>query len=390
MTHETAFKQLCQLCSQNTVVIEIDPSALAWPLIWKAALRHRVAPVLTDRLKQLGIAPPDDIAEQMLAHNRKNLLKGMKQSAELVFLTELFEQHEIPFMAFKGLAFNHLVGLELSQRHTGDIDLLLAQTEDLWRTDQLLQAQGYQRKTPPASLILNTPQKKNFLKYAKDMTYWHPEKHINLELHFKLNNNNLLFPVAPAELYANKTSINIGNTPIPVMSKLDHQLYLLVHGAVSRWFRLKWLCDIPLISHNGRDYNTALLERATNLGVERMVIQGLWLAHEQLRMPIPDSIQVQHDNNPAVQKLIEFAKQHQLGVEPAQWHFGSLLPNLGFKLSTIFWYQWLLRAGAHYKTNQVGAYLTNAVDWDTVSLPAVLFGLYYPLRPFLWLKRQLQ
>ncbi len=64
----------------------------------------------------------------MTVHNHKNLLKGMNQSAELVHLTQLFQAENIPFLAFKGIAFNHLAGIELSQRHTGDMDILLTES----------------------------------------------------------------------------------------------------------------------------------------------------------------------------------------------------------------------------------------------------------------------
>jgi hypothetical protein len=383
------FDTLCLLCSPNTSPDDLTQRTIDWQAIWQLAVRHRVVPVMTDTMRQLGIQPPADIAQRMAVHNKENVLKGMKQSAELVLLTHLFQAHNIPFLAFKGLAFNHLAGIELHQRHTGDMDILLAQIDDLSRTDQLLQTQGYQRKTPSAGMIFNAPQQKHFLTYGKDMTYWHPQKKINLELHFKLTNNSLLFPVSPAELYANRSHINIGETSIPVMSKTDHLLYLLVHGAVSRWFRLKWLSDIPLISRNGQHYEApTFLTRAQYLGVERMVMQGLWLAHEQLGMPIPATILTQHKRNAATKKLVQLAKQHQRGAEPLQRRFRGVVSRLGFMLSTDFWYAWLLRHEVRYKVNQVAVYLTHFMDWDTLRLPAALFWLYYPLRPLLWLKRQ--
>lgn len=384
------FNILCLLCSPSTTPDDLSELSIDWRAIWQLALRHRVVPVMSDRIKHLNIVVPESINQQMAAHNQQNLLKGMRQSAELVFLTHLFQTHNIPFLAFKGLALHHLTGLELNQRHMGDMDILLAKMEDLWRTDQLLQAQGYQRKTPSTGTVLNVPQKKHFLTYDKDMTYWHPEKKINLELHFKLTNNPLLFPVSPAELYANRSDIMLGTTAVPVMSKTDHQIYLLVHGAVSRWFRLKWLCDIPLISRNGRDYDSAtLLNRAESLGVERMVIQGLWLAHAQLGMPIPDAVPIQYAANPAIRKLVQLTEQHQLGAEPLHRRFSGRLSGFSFMLSMIFRYAWLLRPETRYKIRQVSVYATHFADWQTFPLPAFLFVLYYPLRPILWLKRHL-
>ena len=386
---DTNFNTLCKLCSINTTAADLNPESIDWQIVWQLALRHRVVPVMTDGMKRLGITAPDGIARQMDDHNRQNLLKGMKQSAELVYLTQLFEKHDIPFLAFKGLAFNQLTGLELNQRHTGDIDVLLASTDDVWRTDQLLQAEGYQRKTPIES-ALNAPQQRYYLKHGKDLTCWHPQKAIYLELHFKLFNNDHLIDLSSGQLYTNHSLIKIGSVSIPVISKNDHQLYILIHGAISCWFRLKWLSDVPRISDNGQAYlSPEFWSRVKALGVERMVTQSLWLAHEQLGMPITEEVKIRKKNDPAIKKLILAAKQYQVEGEPHQRVFSGVFDRLYSTLASVLRYPLLLRNQFIYKLTHIKSYLVSYIDWQTHPLPTTLFWLYYPLRPVLWLKRWL-
>ena len=97
---------------------------------------------MADRIKQLDIVVPDDVAKMMADNVQKNLFKGMKQAAELVRLTQLFEENDIPFVVFKGIALVKLMGLELNQRHHGDIDILLANVDDVWKADKALRSIG--------------------------------------------------------------------------------------------------------------------------------------------------------------------------------------------------------------------------------------------------------
>lgn len=373
-----AFQQLCQLCSPNRSREDINDD-LDWMAIWQLAKRHRVVPVLSDRLKQLGILAPDDIKSRITKHNINNLHQGLQQAAELVRLTKLFGEHNIPFVAFKGIALSKLMGLELHQRHNGDIDLLLANADDLWQVDDLLVKKGYLRHDPDHLLQLNASQQKFFECYGKDLVYLHPETKIRLELHFKLFNNNRLLDLPAISVYQNRTFIKVGTTSIPIMNKTDHQLYLLIHGALSGWFRLKWLCDIPLISQNGEAFlSTRFLTEIKKQKIERIVLQSLWLANQQLDMPISNLIKHSYRDKKISNKLVKLAKAQQYAN--AQIKADSLKKNV--------LYACLLKSGFYYKCNQIIMHLTNFHDWQKLPLAHWLFWLYFPLRPLLWLKRQ--
>lgn len=380
------FKKLCQLCSANFSKEEVLAEEIDWCAIWKLAIRHRVVPVMADRIKALGIAVPVDVASLIADHVQKNLFKGMKQAAELVNLTKLFEGHGIPFVAFKGIALLKLMGLELHQRHHGDIDVLLADVEDVFKADMALRSAGYKRTNPPQGFSLNKHQEKYFKKYMKDVIYHHPEKSIQLELHFKLCLNDKLLPITSRMVYSNRSTVLINSHTVPVMNVLDHQVYLLVHGAVSRWFRLKWLCDIPLVSDNGQAYSsTDFLKRINDLDLRRVAALGSGLALELLSMPsAPGTLQYGRSSQ-IVSLMYKVVKMNLANDDPYHMTFLTRLHSL-VVFSLI--YRALFKKGTAYKLDHFRSYLTTIPDWEALKLPPYLFFLYFPLRPFLWLRRQ--
>ena len=378
------FDLLCKLCSAN---VTIDSGPLHWAELWRLAERHRVAPLVIERIKQQDIPVPDDMAQHMAWHHQNNLYKGINQAAEVVRLTKLFQTHTIPFMLFKGIALTKLMGLELHQRHVGDMDLLLASVNDLWRADDLLQQLGYKRKLPPENMSLNTRQRQTLQFVRKDLIYFHPQKQIMLELHFKLYINFNVFPLSLAELFQNRTYITLGQVRIPVMSRQDHLLYLLVHGSISHWFCLKWLCDIPAISDNGKHYmHPENFDRMKALGLERMTSQGLYLANQLLGMPIHDEVRKYHRQNVIVPKLVRHAQKKLLApAKSTVWL--SPLTRLSSVMKDAL-YCANLRTEWQYKvTELIKIHWLNRSDWEKLTLPAPLFFLHYLLRPFIFLFR---
>lgn len=388
-TMNESFATLCQLCSINTQSENLDPKTINWQSVWELALRQRVVPVIADRIKQLGITVPDDIARLMEENIQNNLFKGMKQAAELISLTQLFQQHNIRFVVFKGIAQIKLADLELHQRHHGDIDLLIENSDDLWRADKVLREKmGYRRLKLASINKLNSSQEKHLLAYDKDITYI-SKKGINIELHFKLLPSNTMCPFSSQHIFSNRTHFLLGNTLVPCMNKKNHQLYLLLHGSISRWFRLKWLCDIPRISDNGKCYiDSEILEKDQTTSTERMISQGLGMAHKFLSMPISDNVKKQLKNDPKISFITNKSEEFLTSEKVLFEHRPKISQNFLTYYFNLLKYKLCLMKDWQYKKDVIKQNATDTLDWESISLPAILFPLYYLIHPFLWLKRQ--
>lgn len=385
-----SFMTLCQLCSPNTSNDRLNSENIDWQAVWELALRHRVIPVMADRVKQSGIHVPNDVAQLMEEFVQQNLLTGMKQAAELVNLTQLFQQHNIPFVVFKGIALSKLAGLELHQRHHGDIDILLENSGDLWRADRILKEEmGYRRLKLANTMELNSSQEKHLLTYDKDIGYMNKKKDINIELHFKLLPSKTMCILSSKQVYKDRTSFLVGNTKIPSMSKKDHQLYLLLHGSISRWFRLKWLCDIPGISDNGTCYLLSeFMEKIKKFSIERMALQGLVTAHKFLLMPISNDVKNELNTDPIVYFITSKSEEFLTSTKTLVEHRPNPSQNFFSYYLDLLKYKFYLMKDWEYKKDVIKQYSTDTSDWECISFPSAFFPLYYLIHPFLWLKRQ--
>ena len=189
--------------------------------------------------------------------------------------------------------------------------------------------------------------------------------------------------------YQRRSTCLIGQTAVPCMSQTDHQLYLLLHGAISHWFRLKWLSDIPMISLQGQAYQQPKFwQQAQSLGIERMVALGLNLAHQLIKMPISTSIAQYHASQPVVQRLTRQAQAALLRPKPMYTNINNLHDKITWYFSYRTRHQLALKQSIPYKIRWFGTYATDIEDWQTLPLPDAFFFLYYPLRPFIWLYQQ--
>ena len=352
---------------------------LDWPLFLRLAARHRVAPLVWRSLKTVGhTSIPQQTQRDLRQRVETNTLNALTQAAALVRLVRRFEGAGIRVLPLKGpvLAVQAYGAVEL--RHAGDLDLLV-DPESVWEVDRLLTDAGYVRAIP--DYPLSSGQAAAFMKIRKDFSYTHAERDIRVELHWRLSPNAYLLPLSLDELWPKRERVRLGSYGVAAMPRQELVLYLCAHGAHTGWFRLKWLCDLPeLTSHDSGIDMSQLIVRAHDLGVARMLFQGLLLAHHMLDTPLPDSLSAEMRQDRTVQSLVHLATRALLQDErywstdhtPIAW------------MPTQFRYRLKLRANLRYKWHNAYFYSLWTEDFRLIRLPDRLFPLYFVLAPFLW------
>jgi len=155
-------------------------------------------------------------------------------------------------------------------------------------------------------------------------------------------------------------------------------LYLCAHGAKHAWYNLKWLADIPPLLARLDDPD-ALVQRAGQLALRRVLAQTLVLCRDLLATPLSPPLTALIDAEPNAHALATHARRVMLRDDRRDRSVGDKLRRWRYmtRLKTTPAYRWRETAG----------YLSNCEDWRTLPLPDRLFWLYYPLRPLLWLRR---
>jgi putative nucleotidyltransferase-like protein len=358
---------------------------LDWQIFLDLLDRHSVFPLVWHSLETCDDLPiPEPIRQSLHRQAQKHVQDALIQAADLIRLVQCFERAGIPVMPLKGPVLAMQAYGTLALRHVGDLDLLinLASVED---ADRILVDAGYTRTTP--GFTLSPGQTRAFKKIRKDFSYSHGTRAMHVELHWRWCQNAYLFPLSFEEIYASRVFVKLSSICITAMPREVLLLYLCAHGAHTGWFRLKWLCDLPALIDAGVGLDmAALMRQARDLGVLRVLSQGLLLAHHVLDMPLPPLIsEIIRQDRIVRQGLVHIAKQ-ALVQDTCYWTEHAPVSWMPVQLL----YRLKLRANFRYKWHNIYFYSLWTEDWELVRLPERLLVLYFVLRPFLWIMRRLR
>ena len=128
---------------------------------------------------------------------------------------------------------------------------------------------------------------------------------------------------------------------------------------------------------------TGLMARATELGVQRPLTQGLVLSNLLLGSHLPDPVRAYAEHDRVMPRLIKAGLNGIL----------MRLPDSGSRTIRVLVQEKLneikLRRELRYKLHCLSTSLTSPNDWNVLRLPDVFFPLYFVLRPLLWCWRWL-
>ncbi|MCX6183277.1 MAG: nucleotidyltransferase family protein [Bacteroidetes bacterium] len=196
-------------------------------------VKHKLQLFLADQFT-------DSLQQKITADSRK----AFRQQKTLLELNALFQQNQLSFLLLKGLALNQILHGNKLCRPSLDIDLLIAPNE-LFRINNILLAAGWKRTSPEFEIKEN--QKEVLIKNFDQFLYHHPEKKVNLEIHWRLFRNNYILPLSFQDIWKEKQTIKIGNTEFSTMGNAQYLAYLLLHGFQHAWERLMWLVDLDIL-----------------------------------------------------------------------------------------------------------------------------------------------
>lgn len=354
-------------------------AGLDWPFLLELVDRHRVAPLLWRALRALPAGSVDAaVLDALRTRVDANTRKALLQVREMLRLRQALQAHDIAWLVFKGPVLAMQAYGDLSLRHAGDLDVLIAEL-DVATAERLLEALGYQRVSP--GFALSPRQRRAFADRFADFGYLHGQHQLKVELHWRLFYNRHLLPLDGAGVSARGGSQPLGGVDVAAMAWSDLMLYLCAHGAKHGWFRLFWLVDVDrLLQGCSEPQQQALLQRAIALGAERMVLQALLLAHRLLATPVAPAVLRVAERDEAVARLVAAAMDALTGPASRWSDEGGRSPRQAWRMLC---YGLRLRRGLAYRWRELTGSLVNPPDWQRLRLPDALFFLYLPLRPLL-------
>lgn len=253
------------------------------------ARRHRVEPPLHALLAEAtgGWQPAKETMDALGEDYRKNTERILRSIAWLQQLTQALAAEGIEARPLKGLPLAAQAHERIADRHCGDLDLLIDSNRLRDRADLVARALGLR----PHLELTQAPLR---LRRAlhKDDCYVSPDG-LKVELHYHRDGiGQLVFP----------DFLVFGSRAwqaCSVVSVVTHRLYgtplllyLLSHGARSRWRRLKWLLDIRRLTHDfDADAWIELRNAAKSENLELQARVGLHLLNAAFDVPSLSALQ---------------------------------------------------------------------------------------------------
>lgn len=341
---------------------------LNWEQLIEMALRHGIMPLLYSNLRATcSDLVPEKYMERLAELFRSNTARNIFLTSELLKILNILEVNGIPAIPYKGPALAVQLYNDLRLRRFVDLDVLIRQ-RDMGPAKDLLILQGYKPK-----LQMNQTQERALFRSECDQVFTKHDNKVMLEVHWAITPPFFSFSFETEQILKRQIKIDLAGAKVAAPAPEDLLLILCVNGTKDMWGRLELICGVAeLLRDNPRMNWQQVLDQARESGGERMLLLGLFLAHSLLEVELPKE----------VSQKIEAAKVIQsLAAEVCTALFEGAGEHLGLIRLTLF----RLRAKEHLRDN-IRYCLLRAItpthkDLVLLPLPALLFPLYYLLRP---------
>jgi len=344
-----------------------------WNQFVKLVRHHRVYPQLYADTGGAGLIP-SDVLQALGGDYRQNTWRMLALSGELDRVCRSLAERGVRSLTLKGPALaRHLYG-DVSLRTSKDLDILIP-VGDLGRAEQLLQELGYTADDPIPRGLGDWKWK------IHHVSFTNPKTRIQVEVHWRLNGDIGKEPSFEA-LWRGRQPCAL--SPALFMPGDAHLfMYLVTHGARHGWFRLRWLADIDRMVRRGLDWE-ALIPLLKRYHALDQTGQALVLASALLHTPIPG----------AMSRHLAAGRGHALADQVLGFIGDAVVlttdPSAGELSKTYKRYLFDLKTKREKWRYAISRLYPSFRDAEALPLPRQLYFLYFPLRPFVWLWRQVR
>jgi hypothetical protein len=311
---------------------------------------------------------------------RQKTLSSMSKVAELLRLSGIFKVNGLNFIPLKGPILSWSLHKDFFTRISNDLDILI-QFDDLDKCSDTMRKEGYE------AMFFDFPKTKNrkklVLKINNQISFFHPQKKIHIEIHWNL----IKYPIIPKIelnqlLKNNFNSIVVHGETFTVFNKELEFVYLVLHGALHAWFRLKWLHDIYAYSKDENLDWDKVIDLSKHFKAQHLVYQSLFLADKYWVLP---SI-IKQKYLDEIENINPFIKNYPLKRIARETTTPSGFSNWVNYLYGDTKYSLLLFSEVKYKISYLKRVLFR--EKEILILPDSLTFLYFVFRPinFIYLK----
>lgn len=353
---------------QSDRILALVGSPLDWDYLLRLATRHRLRSLLYWHLSQ--ICPqevPESVLSDLRATFQRTATRNLFLTWQLLELLDAFKADGIAAIPFKGPVLAASLYNNVALRPFDDLDLFVHRA-DISRVREILAHRGFQPLYDLTAL-----QDANYQDSNCELCFVNERGRVAVDLHWGIAPDYFAVPFEPQDWWDRASNVMLGDREVHSLSPEDLLLYLCVHGTKHTWERLLWLTDVfELIQAYPALHYDDVFERAAGMHSTRMLLLGLALSRDLLGAVLPEPVEDRLARDRAIPSLVARITQNLGGDREGH---ADMVSASTFRLK------------ARERFIDQAAYCLKLAttptinDWAWVSLPRVLFPLYYVLRP---------
>ena len=375
-TNEMKLLLLCSVKdpspAQQEEIESIIIEGIDWGLFLQIVKKHRIYTLVFHNLAKIKSVDIDKRALSALQQmNQQKVLQSVKLTAELVSLARLMNDHGIRVLSLKGPLLARNIYGDVSFRFSKDLDILVSE-QDIERTGQLLLANGYE--STGLEVNLSPKQKAHAIKTQHHFVYKKPGG-IIVELHWR----RYQFSVSQFNrLWLKRREQVLSGQIINVLSAEDEFIYLLIHGSIHGYARLRWLCDIAEIMKKDELPWQEIIAQANEMDIMQVLVQAAILCDCLLNTRIPELLKVPTASNKLGQRMAAMAI-------PIIIETDEMSSSLNMHLRR---YTLLRSKGVKAKLKYfLALFNPQLIDYEAIGFSDRYYFMYYLTRPFYKIQR---
>lgn len=217
-------------------------------------------------------------------------------------VSELFEKENIKFIPQKGPVLSYRLYGDPLYRAYNDLDFLISE-ELISRAAILLLKNGFQ--APFYCLPEDECHRQLLYKHVNELFLYSPALDTGIELHWNLFNGRVIKQEDYNHLLsANKTEIQFEGRSYTIFENELEILFLVIHGGLHGWSKLKWLIDIVVFMQKYQINKEQFSSLAQQLNAHRLVS----VCNELLKVYFPGTLLLPSTTK-ASHRMVSFANR---------------------------------------------------------------------------------
>lgn len=260
--------------------------SLDWGYVLQLADEHRVISLLYWRLQAIGFAGvPEDARAALQEQFNETAWNNPRMAYEMLEIVDLFRQHGIPALPYKGPMLALQVYGNLALRQFIDLDIMIPR-QHFAKAKQVLLARGYHPNRDYVTLA-----DEEHIRTHHDYPFLSQDGEVAVELQWGVMQVPFVFPRHFERWWGRLRPTSVAGRTVLGMAPEELLLVLAMHGSKHLWFRLIWICDIAALLHAFPKLDWAVIRRsARNAGCLHMLHLALLLAETLLEAQLPAAV----------------------------------------------------------------------------------------------------